>query len=396
MKHKRFTIIGGGIIGSAIARELAVRGYHNITVFEKENKLGMHASGRNSGVLHSGINQKPGSLKAQMCLRGNQLARQFCRKHNIPMEECGTLVVASNEAEEPMLEKLLRMGSQVGVSGLRIINQKELNARESNIIGYKALFSPNGAIVDSVAFLNEVAREAMSLGVEFIMEVEVNAISNQTILTSRGEFGAGHIINCAGLYADSIAHMMGIAMEYVIIPFRGDYLKIKHHPINSMVYQLPDLRFPFLGVHLTKTITNEVIAGPTAMLAFGREVYAKEIQFKETLSMMMRRNFWRLLLRPEFMSLVLHNGKFAFCKKAFVEEIRKLCQDVAEKDIFPYRSGIRAQIVDRKGRMLDDMVVTFRKDSTHVLNAVSPGLTSSLAFAEFVVDTIELQGRIKL
>lgn len=388
MKRARFTIIGGGIIGSAIARELAMRGNYKITVFEKERELGMHASGRNSGVLHSGINQKPGSFKAQMCLNGNQLARQFCKKHNVQMEECGTLVVAKNKNEESILEILLRNGSQVGVEGLRIIDGEELKAHEPNVIGFKALFSPYGAIVDSIAFVKAVAKEAVSHGVEFVMGAEVKAISKDAIHTTYGEFETGHIINCAGLYADVIAHMMRVEMPYTIIPFRGDYAKIQHHTIHSMVYQVPNLNFPFLGVHLTKTISGEVIAGPTAMFSFGRESYKKEINLHETISMIMSRNFWRLLIRPEFMLLVLHNGIISLSKKAFIEEIRKLCPEVMREDICPYRSGIRAQMVDRRGRMLDDTLVQFFPNSTHILNVVSPGLTSSLAFAKYVVDTI--------
>jgi (S)-2-hydroxyglutarate dehydrogenase len=383
-----FVIIGAGIIGSAVALELVTKGLGQVTVIEKESRLGLHASGRNSGVLHSGINQKPGSLKARMCVEGNRRARKFCRDHGVKLEECGTLVVARNEPEEKALQNLLDLGSRAGVEGLRILDREEFHEREPDVVGTGAMLSPNGAIVDSEGFLAEVAQEAQSLGAIFRMGAGVRAISGLRVFTDQEEYTATHIINCAGLYSDKIARMMGVGRQYRIIPFRGEYMELKKTTCNSMVYQVPDLRYPFLGVHLTKTVEGEVLAGPTAMLSFGRESYDKEICLQESLGMLGTSNFWGLVFSPEFLRLVSHNAKISLFDKAFLAEIRTLCPEVALEDLTPYRAGIRAQMVDRRGKMVDDMLVEFREDSTHVLNAVSPGMTSSLAFAEYVVERI--------
>ena len=383
-----FIIIGAGIIGSAIALELVNRGMSRVTVLEKESRPGLHASGRNSGVLHSGINQKPGSLKARMCVEGNRRARKFCRDHGVRLEECGTLVVARNEPEEIALQNLLDLGTRAGVQGLRILEKEELHELEPDVVGTRAMLSPNGAIVDSEGFLAAVVKEAQSLGAVFRMGAGVRAISGPKVITDREEYDATHIINCAGLYSDIIARMMSVGRQYRIIPFRGEYMEVKNTTCNSMVYQVPDLRYPFLGVHLTKTVESEVLAGPTAMLSFGRESYDKEICLKESLGMLGTFNFWGLVTSLEFLRLVSHNAKISLFDKAFLAEIRTLCPEVSLEDLIPYRSGIRAQMVDRGGRMVDDMLVEFRENSTHVLNAVSPGMTSSLAFAEYVVDRI--------
>ena len=222
------------------------------------------------------------------------------------------------------------------------------------------------------------------------MREKILAISNSIVKTESNNYKAKHIINCAGLYADKVAHMMKIALGYEVIPFRGEYMEVKNLALNSMIYQVPNLKYPFLGVHLTKTVNNKVLAGPTVTLSFGRESYNKEINFKESFEMIRSLNFWRMALKREFLKLALENGKISLSKKAFLSEIQKLCsQKISKDDIKPYKSGIRAQMVDNKGRMVKDMLVVFRKDSTHILNAVSPGLTSCLAFAEYVVDNIE-------
>ncbi len=384
-----YLIIGGGIVGSSIARELAARGAGSVAVLDKEPRLGLHASGRNSGVLHSGINQKPGSLKARMAVEGNRFAREFCKEHNVRMQECGTLVVSRNERELAVLNTLLEMGKAAGVEGLRIIGRDELSEREPSAVGDNALLSPNGAIVDSEAFVRAVAGDAQAKGARFVMNAEVTAIRERTVISKAENFEAGHVINCAGLYSDRIAAMMGAGKGCRIIPFRGEYMEITGLPVNSMIYQAPDLRYPFLGVHFTRTVDGRVLAGPTAMLSFGREAYDKRIVPGESIGMIASVNFWRLVLSGEFLRLVWHNGKISFSDRAFLAEIRTLAPDVEMSRLKPYRSGIRAQMVDRRGRMVNDMVVEYLPaGSTHILNAVSPGMTAALAFAAHVVDRI--------
>lgn len=383
-----YLIIGGGIIGSSIARELASREIGSVAVLDKEPRLGLHASGRNSGVLHSGINQQPGSLKARMAVEGNRAAREFCKEHGVSMERCGTIVVSRNESELAVLGTLLEMGAAAGVEGLRIIGRDELLEREPSAVGDNALLSPNGAIVDSEAFVGAVADDARARGARYTMNAEVTAIRGRTVVSRAGEFEAGHVINCAGLYSDRIAAMMGAGKGCRIIPFRGEYMELRGLEVNSMVYQAPDLRYPFLGVHFTKTVDGRVLAGPTAMLSFGREAYDKRIVPGESARMIASVNFWRLVSSGEFLRLVWHNGKISFSDRAFLAEIRTLAPDVAMDQLKPYRSGIRAQLVDRRGRMVGDMVVEYRDGSTQILNAVSPGMTAALAFAVHVVDRI--------
>ena len=388
MREYPYLIIGAGIIGSAIAREFCMRGLGPVAALEKEKAPGLHASGRNSGVLHSGINQKPGSLKGRMCVEGNRRAREFCRAKGVALKECGTIVVSRNSREEAALHALLELGRQAGVEGLRIIGREELREREPAVAGEKALFSPNGAIVDSEGFTRAVAGEAAELGAEFFQEAEVTAFRDGAAETARGEFRYGHLVNCAGLHSDRIARMLGAGRGYRIIPFRGEYMELRNIALGSMVYQVPDLRYPFLGVHLTRTVEGRVLAGPTAMLSFGRESYEKQIDWGESLRMLASPNFRRLISGKEFLRLAAHNGRISFSRKAFLKEIRSLWPAARLEDIAPYRSGIRAQLVDRRGKMVDDMLVEFRPGSTHILNAVSPGMTAALAFAEYVVDRI--------
>jgi L-2-hydroxyglutarate oxidase len=327
-------------------------------------------------------------MKARMAVEGNRLAREFCIQHGVKMEKCGTVVVSRSERELNALQKLVEMGNEAGVEDLRIVDGDELRSREPAVEGDQALISPNGAIVDSEAFVRAVAADAVDRTAEFVMGAEVSDVSEGAVVSTAGEYRAGHVINCAGLYSDRIAAMMGAGDGYRIIPFRGEYMEIEDLPVNSMVYQTPDLRYPFLGVHFTKTVDGRVLAGPTAMLSFGREAYGKEIIPGETLRMMGGLNFWRLVLSAEFLRLVWHNGRISFSDRAFLEEIRTLAPQVEMEQIKPYRSGIRAQMVDRRGRMVNDMVVEFRPDSTHVLNAVSPGMTAALAFAVHVADNL--------
>lgn len=383
-----YVVIGGGIIGSAIARELGLRGAGKVTVLEKESSVGRHASGRNSGVIHSGINQKPGSTKARMCVEGNRRLREYCVKHGIPMHECGTLVVARHERDMPVLDKLLSMGRECGVPGLTIIGPTELKEREPLASGKAALFSPTGAVVDSQALLKAVVSEAQASGVRYRYVHRVTGIKGTNISTTQGDINGDYVINCAGLYADKVAHMMGLGREYRIIPFRGEYMEVKNCDVRAMIYQTPDLRFPFLSIHLTREADGRVLAGPSAVLSFGRESYNKEWNWHETATMVLSRQFLGLITSASFLSVAFQNARTSMSKRAFHEQVCTLAPSVKLEDLSPASSGIRAQMVDSKGKMIDDILVEYREHSTHVLNAVSPGMTCSLAFADHVVRQI--------
>ena len=383
-----YVIIGGGIIGTAIGLTLARKSAGRVTILEKEISLGQHASGRNSGVIHSGINQKPGSLKAQMCLEGSRHLRDYCRRRGVPMVECGTLVVARDQKDVDVLEQLLAMGNACGVPDLSMVSQKELNEKEPAVIGIAALFSPTGATVDSLALLLALAADARESGVKYQMGEEVIDVDGEVLVTKQGRIKADHIINCAGLQADRIAHRMGAGKEYRVIPFRGEYMDVQGCDIRSMVYQAPDLRFPFLSIHLTRETDGSVLAGPSAVLALGREAYDKQWQWGDAFDMFFSWNFFRLITNPEFVGAAIQNAHTSLSKAAFLREIQKLAPGIKMEQLSPARSGIRAQMVDSQGHMVQDILVEYRKNSTHVLNAVSPGMTCSLVFADYVAGKI--------
>ncbi|MEK6887238.1 MAG: L-2-hydroxyglutarate oxidase [Nanoarchaeota archaeon] len=387
-------IIGGGVIGSAVAREIRLRNLSEVVVLEKEENIVTHASGRNSGVIHSGINQFPGSIKAEFCLKGSRELRKYCSEKNIPFKECGTIVTARNKQEEFVLYTLLGMGRQVGVPNIEIINKSKLAEKEPAVNASLALFSPTGAVVNSQKLVETLADEAKSLGAKYKFGEKVISIEKNNIATQNTKFHADYVINCAGLYADKIAHMMNAGERYFIVPFRGEYMEVNNLPIRTMVYAAPDLNFPFLGVHFTRSIDGKLLAGPSASLAFGREAYDKQVVVRETADMLLSQNFLRLILSKKFLKLAVHNTKLSLSKKAFMREISSLLKaPILDKNIIPHKAGIRAQIVSTDGKMLDDILVEHKDNSTHVLNAVSPGMTCSLAFAEHIVG--EIAERIK-
>jgi len=384
----KFTIIGGGIIGTTIALELKRRGDHAVTVLEKEPQVGLHASGRNSGVIHSGINQKPGSIKARMCVEGSQLLREYCLNRGVPMNQCGTLVVARDETERATLETLKQMGTECGVLGLSLLTRQELLAREPHAKGQCALLSPNGAAVDSTRLIQTLAQDAQTAGVTYhfgekVIDIEPGKISSTTTTIEHD-----HLINCAGLGADHIAHKMDIGKDFRIIPFRGEYMEVKGVDVRSMIYQAPDLRYPFLSIHLTRETDGRVLAGPSAVIAMGREAYDKQFVWEEACSMLMSRQFARMMLDPEFIQVAWKNALTSLFKSAFLKQIQSLAVGVKKEQIWPSRAGIRAQMVTAKGKMINDILVEYQTGSTHVLNAVSPGMTCSLAFAKQVVNQI--------
>ncbi|MFQ5981101.1 MAG: L-2-hydroxyglutarate oxidase [Candidatus Heimdallarchaeota archaeon] len=389
-KPSRFTIIGGGVIGCSIARELKNQDpTSEVLVLEKEPVLGQHQSGRNSGVVHSGINQKPETLKAKLAVEGNKMIHDFCKTHKVPLEPVGTLVIARNRTEEQVLQLIYDWGTQVGVPDLEIVDRKKIQDLEPFAAGDTALHSPTGAIIDSVGFLRAVALNARDNGVQFFKNAQIEGITPTKVKTNRGEFDPGHVINTAGLYSDKIAHMMGVGREYQIIPFRGDYMEIVGLSIQSMVYPAPNLKYPFLGVHFTRSLDGTVKAGPTATLSFGRESYRKEVKIKESFDMLVSQNFWKMALSREFLMLARQNIMVSVFPRIFLKEMQSLTtQKIHLRDIKPYRSGIRAQIVDNSGNMVNEFIVKYSQNRTNVINAISPGFTSSLAFAKRVVSRI--------
>ena len=393
-------VIGAGILGCSIARQVRANHRKDVLVLEKETAPGLHASGRNSGVIHSGINQKPGSLKAKLCIKGGYLLKEFCRKNDVAMKEVGTVVLASTDQEiEVILEQKLR-AEKNGVQGVRILDQQELKQIEPFAEAKRALLSPHGAIVDSKALVAKIAEDGTRNGVSYAFNAGVLKIEDVgdflRIRTKNSEFCAKYLINCAGLYADRIAQLMGVGNDYCIIPFRGDYYRLRadrEYLVKSMIYPAPNLAVPFLGIHLTRRTDGSVILGPNAMLALGREKYRdSNINWRESLRMLLDIRFTKLMSDREFMKLAFQELELSLRKPKFAKAAQKLVPQVTPGDLIRDQSGIRAQLVDSKGHLVDDFLFNQTEKSFHLLNAVSPGMTSALAFAE-EVDQIISEGK---
>ncbi len=389
-----FLVIGGGIIGLSVAREL-IKTFSDIkvTLIEKEKDCGLHASGRNSGVLHAGFYYTSDSLKARFTKDGNKALTNYCEEKKIKINKCGKLVVAKNENDLPLLNELLKRGKSNGVD-LNEISEEEAKCIEPRAKTYKrALFSPTTSTVNPQEVLKAIKHDALSEGVRILPGVKYVKRIKNNILTSEGIFDAGYIINAAGLYADVIAHDFGFSKQYKILPFKGLYL-YSNEPIGSIrtnVYPVPDLRNPFLGVHFTVTVDGNVKIGPTAIPAFWREQY----------------NFFDNFNPFEFVDIVSREidlfmfSNFDF-KKLAIEEIQKysksklvklasmLASDVQEKHYKTWgKAGIRAQLVNLKEKKLEmDFVIEGNEQSLHILNVVSPGFTCAIPFAKYVCDKI--------
>ena len=385
-------IIGGGIIGCAIAYSLSKKLRVSIAVIEKENEIAKHASGRNSGVIHTGFYYTPGSLKARFCVEGNKRLINYCIEGNIPYKKTGTLVVGKSQKDKKNLEILLKRGKKNNVPGIRIINKKELNEMEPFVNGKFALYSPMGAIVDAKKLVNSLANNVQNNGVEFIMNQRVKKIKNiknkTEISTTNNKFSTKFVINCAGVYADTIARLMNIKLNHRIIPFRGEYFELpknKSHLVRSMVYPIPNPNLPFLGIHLTRTINNKIILGPNAVLAPGKEAYSnKNINVRELSNILLYKGFWKMVYNNY--NIIEEEILQSIIRTKFLEKVCDLLPGIKINELIKNSSGIRAQLVGNNGELMDDLVIKEGKNSLHILNAVSPGMTCSLPFADYLVE----------
>ena len=393
-----FLVIGAGVTGCALVRALASRNPKAcIGLLEKEGEVAFHTSGRNSGVVHGGYNQKPGTLKARFCVEGNRRLKEYAKKRNVPLAETGIMVLARAESERPTLEELLRRGRENGVPGLRIIEGDEVRRLEPNATGLFALHAPSGASVDPAAFVNALAEDAKVAGVSLLLGEKVLRVQERgsgfKVKTSRGVHTTAKLVNCAGLYADRIAHQVGAGIGYAIVPFRGEfyYLDDKRADlIRSMIYSVPDIRYPFLGVHWTKTVQGKVKVGPNAVLALGREAYGSyDVHLIDTLRMASDICVWRMVASKEFRRLVGENMQSSLSKRVFLRLAFTLVRGADASEFKKGASGIRAQLVDFWGALVDDITIERKGNGLHVLNAVSPGLTCALPFAAHLAEQIE-------
>ena len=385
-------IIGGGIIGCALARELGRR-FDSVLLIEKENAVGFHTSGRNSGVVHSGFNPKPGTLKARLCVEGNRQTRQYCEKRQIPCHQVGTFVVALDKAQLPVLYDLKSRGEKNGVPGLEILTLDRVRDAEPNAKGIAALFSPTGAIVDSEALTRGLAREAQERGVAVALDHQVIRVEERSdavvLSTQRGSYTAKMVVNCAGLHADRLAHMMGVGRDYIIAPFRGEYFVVSRSGppiVRSMLYPVPNPLVPFLGIHLTRTVAGTVLIGPNAVPAFGREAYhGFGVNIQELAEIARHKGVWNALIRNRTLIRIAWNELLHTCsKRHFLAEASRLVAGLSLRDLkWGRRAGIRPQLIKYDGHLVENLVIEATTHSIHLLNVVSPGMTSSLAFADW-------------
>jgi L-2-hydroxyglutarate oxidase len=388
------TLIGGGIVGLATALQLLrQRPGLRLLLLEKEPALAQHQTGHNSGVIHSGLYYKPGSLKATNCIRGYHQLIEFAEQEGIPYDLCGKIVVATRSEQVPQLEMLFQRGQQNGLTGLRRINLGEMREIEPHVAGVEGLWVPQTGIIDYKVVSEKYAENVRKLGGEIRLGEPVEGIARGNTLTvvqtSRGTYETKLLINCAGLYSDKLAQLTQRSPVQVrIVPFRGEYYELvpqKHHLVRNLIYPVPDPNFPFLGVHFTRMIGGGVEAGPNAVLAFRREGYRKldfdAREFYETLSwpgfQKVAAKYWQTGLGEYYRS---------FSKAAFTNALQELIPEIRQEDLVPGGAGVRAQACDRTGGLLDDFAILEDERVINVLNAPSPAATSSLSIGQTVAE----------
>jgi L-2-hydroxyglutarate oxidase LhgO len=396
MKKSDFLILGGGIVGLTVAREIAERRLGSVALLEKELTLGMHSSGRNSGVIHAGIYYTPGSLKAHLCVSGAKRLWDYAEEKKLPHHRIGKAIVTTREDQIPVLEDLERRAKANGVR-IEMIDEKGLSGIEPHASTVqKALYSPDTAVMDPKLMLKAIADDLIGLGGQVHYDTKGLRIdtSRKRVITNRDVFEYGHLVNAAGLDADTLAHQMGVGLQYRILPFKGAYKKVSPESpakFRGLVYPTPDPQLPFLGVHVTKNVYDEVFLGPTATPALGKENYTG---FARIDYMRLPVNLWCLAImflknKNGFRNLV--GSEIAkYSGRGFFEEARKLSPVLRRQDIIPCEKvGIRAQPIDcRTQKLVMDFLVEKGPSSTHIINAVSPAFTSSFALAEHIVKGI--------
>ncbi|OQY18902.1 MAG: hydroxyglutarate oxidase [Desulfobacteraceae bacterium 4572_35.1] len=394
-------IIGGGIVGAATALALTEQAPgRRVVVVEKESGLACHQTGNNSGVIHSGLYYRPGSLKARNCVEGRKALYRFCAEHDIPHEQCGKVVVATSADEIAALDELEKRGKANGLVGVRRLDAEQLKQYEPHVAGIAGLLVPETGIVDYIKVTQTYAKLVEERGGQVVTDAEVFRVDRLTdgfaLTTAKGAIRAKFVVNCAGLHCDRVARMCGVEPRLRIVPFRGEYYKLvadKRGLVKNLIYPVPDPKFPFLGVHYTRMIDGEVEAGPNAVLAFKREGYTQlSFSLRDTMEIFFYPGFLKLACR--FWRVGLQEYRRSWCKKTFVRDLRRLLPVLDSKDIYRGGAGVRAQAVADDGSLLDDFQIIEQDGMVHVLNAPSPAATASLsigkAVAERAVTSFEL------
>ncbi|WP_413165969.1 L-2-hydroxyglutarate oxidase [Capilliphycus salinus ALCB114379] len=389
-----FAIIGGGIVGLSTGMALGQR-YPNakILLLEKENRFAPHQTGNNSGVIHSGIYYKPGSLKAQLCREGCRSMVEFCQKHGIDHDVCGKVIVATEPEELPLLENLYQRGLENGIECKKITAEqvKEVEPHVQCLAGIK-VYSTGIVNYTQVAqkYAELIAQQGGKLQLSTKVENIKTTADGAIVETNQGEFRAKFLINCAGLYSDRITKLGGMKPEAKIVPFRGEYYELvpeKRYLVNTLIYPVPNPNFPFLGVHFTRMIDGSVHAGPNAVLSLKREGYNKtDFDFLDTIDTLTYPGFWKLAAKhaKDGIEEIIRS----FSKAAFVRSLQRLIPEVQSEDLIPTHAGVRAQALQTDGKLVDDFLIVEGRNAMHVCNAPSPAATASLEIGKAIVEKV--------
>lgn len=389
-----YLIVGGGIVGTATAYKLSEKyPEKSIALLEKERGLGMHQTGRNSGVIHSGIYYRPGSLKAENCRNGREQLVDFARKYDIPHELCGKIIVATNEEESLVLDKIFRNGLENKTPGIECIDSDEISRREPYIKGVKAIWVPSAGIIDYVEVVKKFVSLLLDKNVEnqLYLEEKVIGLHRENHLikveTMKRSYTTREVIVCGGLFSDRLARLDHVKLKMKIVGFRGDYYELKpyaKHKVNNLVYPVPDPRYPFLGVHYTPMVGGAVECGPNAVFTFKREGYGRtSFNLKDSIEALVYKGTLKLFAKN--WKKGIEEYRRAFSKKLFVKELQKMMPSILEDEVIATRSGVRAQAVGEHGEMIDDFKIIHTKGVTHVINAPSPAATACLAVADEII-----------
>jgi len=395
MKNKtKIIFIGGGIVGLASAFKLLKKYKVELLLLEAEDKLAKHQTGNNSGVIHSGIYYKPGSLKAINCSVGREMLYDFCNQYGIPYDRCGKIIVATNQQEIQTLRMLEERGFQNGLTEIKRLNQNEIKNYEPYTNGVEAIYVPYTGIVDYTSVSNKLSDLILDYGGEIKLNSKVIKIKllkdKISVITNNDEYQCDYLVNCAGLYSDKIAKLCGLNPEVKIIPFRGEYYKLKkekEYLVKNLIYPVADPRFPFLGVHFTRMINGGVECGPNAVLAFKREGYKKsDFELSQLFEFISYKGFWTMA--KKYYKMGFEEFRRSISKKLFTKSLQKLVPIINEEDLVPGGSGVRAQALDKNGNLIDDFRIIETKNMIHVLNAPSPAATASLSIGETISDLL--------
>jgi (S)-2-hydroxyglutarate dehydrogenase len=393
--HFDVIIIGGGAVGLATAvQTLKKKPGAKVIVLEKESDIAQHQTGNNSNVIHSGIYYKPGSLKATNCIRGYTQLLQFCDENAIPYKLCGKVIVATGQEEIALLENIYKRGQENRLEGLKMLTLGELKEIEPHVAGISGIYVPQTGIVDYRLVAHKYAEVFRQNGGQIRLGEKVLDIKTSSakveVVTNNGTYEGNLVVNCAGLYSDKIATLTNGKIDVKIIPFRGEYYKLKkdkEHLVKTLIYPVPDPNFPFLGVHFTTMINGGVECGPNAVLAFQREGYKKsDINVAELAETLMWPGFHKIVAK--YWKTGFGEMYRSFSKAAFTKALQKLIPEIQESDLAPGGAGVRAQACDRTGGLLDDFLILEENHAINICNAPSPAATSSLAIGETVADLI--------